>query len=117
MRGRALSPSDMNSFLECEHLLALELQVARDELERPQVDNPQAALIRRKGDEHEATYLASFRAAGKNVVEAVDAADSERLIKEGTAEVIFQPTFNDPAGWTGRADFLELQPDGTYEVV
>ena len=31
--------------------------------------------------------------------------------------MIFQPVFHDPAGWTGRADFLELQPDGTYEVV
>ena len=25
--------------------------------------------------------------------------------------------FHAPAGWTGRADFLELQPDGGYEVV
>ena len=67
MRGGRLSPSDLNNFLECEHLVALELQVARGELERPQVENPQADLIRRKGEEHEAAYLASLRATGKRV--------------------------------------------------
>jgi len=44
-----LSPSALNNFLECEHLTALELAVARGEIERPQVDNPQAELIRHKG--------------------------------------------------------------------
>src|SRR6266511_3153026 len=112
-----LSPSLLNDFLECEHLVALELAVVRGELERPAVENPQADLIRRKGDEHEAAYLASLRTAGKRVVEPCNAADAERLIREGTAEVIYQPVFYDPAGWTGRADFLELQPGGGYEVV
>src|SRR6266540_4084262 len=117
MRGNVLSPSDLNNFLECEHLVALELQVTRGDLARPHVDNPQAELIRRKGDEHEAAYLASLRTAGKHVVEPLDVADAEGLIREGSAEVIYQPVFHDPAGWTGRADFLELQPDGGYEVV
>src|SRR6266511_4321112 len=117
MRGNVLSPSDLNSFLECEHLVALELHVARGELERPHVDNPQAQLIRRKGDEHEAAYLNALRAGGKHVVEPRDADDAALLIREATAEVIYQPVFHDPAGWTGRADFLELQPDGGYEVV
>ena len=62
MRGNTLSPSDLNNFLDCEHLVSLELQVARGEAERPQVENPQADLIRRKGEEHEAAYLASLRA-------------------------------------------------------
>ena len=117
MRQTIFSPSLLNSFLECEHLVALELHVARGELERPHVDNPQAQLIRRKGDEHEAAYLDALRAGGKHVVEPRDADDAERLIREGRAEVIYQPVFHDPAGWNGRADFLELQPDGGYEVV
>jgi predicted RecB family nuclease len=117
MRGNTLSPSDLNNFLDCEHLVSLELRVARGEAERPQVVNPQADLIRRKGEEHEAAYLAALRATGKHVVEPVDAADAERLIRDATVDVIYQPVFHDPAGWTGRADFLELQPDGTYEVV
>jgi predicted RecB family nuclease len=112
-----LSPSLLNSFLDCEHLVALQLVVARGELARPVVDNPQADLIRRKGEEHEAAYLASLRLAGKTVVEAEDAEDAVRLIREATVDVIYQPAFEDPAGWRGRADFLELQPDGSYEVV
>src|SRR5580765_1757346 len=117
MRGGRLSPSDLNNFLDCEHLVSLELRVARGEAERPQVENPQADLIRRKGEEHEAAYLAALRATGKRVVEPVDAGDAERLICERAVDVIYQPAFFDPAGWTGRADFLELQAGGTYEVV
>src|SRR3954470_17302703 len=112
-----LSPSLVNSFLECEHLVALQLAVARGDLERPLVDNPQADLIRRKGEEHEAAYLAALRLAGKRVVEPADADDAARLIREASVDVIYQPEFDDPAGWRGRADFLELQPDGTYDVV
>src|SRR5207302_7721917 len=63
------SPSALNNFLECEHLTALELEVARGVREQPHVDNPQADLIRRKGEEHEAAYLAKLRDSGKNVVE------------------------------------------------
>src|SRR6187200_1052692 len=117
MRGNALSPSDLNTLLECDHLVALELLVARRELARPHLDNPQAELIRRKGDEHEAAYLASLRTPGRHIAEPRDAADAERLIRAGACHVIYQPVFHDPAGWTGRADFLELQPDGGYEVV
>src|SRR6266511_1094471 len=117
MRGNVLSPSDLNNFLECEHLVALELQVARGDLARPHVDNPQGELIRRKGDEHEAAYLEALHTAGKHVVEPRDAADAERLIREDIGEVIYQPVFHDPARWSGRADFLELQPDDGYEVV
>jgi hypothetical protein len=61
------SPSDLNHFLECEHLTALDLAVARCELARPALDDPQRALIARKGDEHEAQYLASLRTAGTTI--------------------------------------------------
>jgi hypothetical protein len=67
--GRILfSPSDLNAFLECEHLTQLELAVARHELERPIDENPQADLVKRKGDEHEAVYLAQLVAEGYEVV-------------------------------------------------
>ncbi len=108
-----LSPSLLNNFLECEHLLGLELA----QTPRPGAENPQADLIRRKGEEHEAAYLASLRLQGKSVVEPRDAEEAARLIREASFDVIYQPEFEDPAGWRGRADFLELQPDGTYEVV
>src|SRR5580765_5875832 len=113
----AFSPSLLNGFLECEHLVALRLMVAHGDLAQPHDDNPQAELIRRKGDEHEAAYLASLRTPDRHIVEPRDAADAERLIRSGACHVIYQPVFHDPGGWTGRADFLELQPEGGYEVV
>jgi predicted RecB family nuclease len=121
-----LSPSDLNAFLECEHLAALELAVARAQIDRPSADNRQAELIRRKGEEHEAAYLAALRAEGRDVLtiergdDAWDleraARTTERAMRDG-AEVIYQAAFVDPDGWRGFADFLERQPDGTYEVV
>src|SRR4051812_21861593 len=98
------SPSDLNDFLECEHLVALELRVAQGELARPAADNPQAELIRRKGEEHERAYLEELRADGReiatNEVAGADgkwdteaaAARTEQAMREG-AEVIYQAVF------------------------
>src|SRR5687768_17495894 len=84
------SPSDLNDFLECEHLAALELAVARRTLVRPDRNDPQGDLIRRKGEEHEAAYLAALDAAGLNVarVELDDdweaaAAATEQAMRDG----------------------------------
>src|SRR2546427_10940829 len=65
----AFSASDLNDFLECEHLTQLELAVVRGDLQRPNTVNPSADLVRRKGIEHEAAYLQSLLHAGKQVVE------------------------------------------------
>jgi predicted RecB family nuclease len=116
------SPSDLNAFLECEHLTQLELAVARGELERPADENPQADLVKRKGDEHEAAYLAQLAADGREVTTIrsngdLDAAAraTEEALRAG-ADVVYQACFVD-AGWRGFADFVERQPDGRYEVV
>jgi hypothetical protein len=57
------SPSALTAFLACQHLAGLEL--AR--VPRPAVDNAQAELIRRKGDEHERAYLDELRARGLEI--------------------------------------------------
>jgi uncharacterized protein len=62
------SPSHLNDFLECEHLAALGLAVSRGELARPAGDDPQAQLIRRKGEEHERAYLARENDAVRGVL-------------------------------------------------
>jgi predicted RecB family nuclease len=116
------SPSDLNAFLECEHLMQLELAVARHEFERPVDENPQADLVKRKGDEHEAAYLARLIEAGRDVVtipndwdlDAAARATEEAML--GGADVIYQACFIDD-DWRGFADFVERQPDGRYEVV
>ena len=60
----ALSPSDLSGHLACPHLTNLNLRCQRGELERPHVDDTHGDLIRRKGDEHEAAYLARLEAEG-----------------------------------------------------
>src|SRR4051812_33230852 len=106
------SPSDLNAFLECEHLTQLELAVARHELAPPTHENPHADLVRRKGDEHEATYLAALLGEGREVVTIandwhldVAARATEEAMRAG-AEVIYQACFVHGA-WRGFADFVE----------
>jgi predicted RecB family nuclease len=116
------SPSDLNDFLECEHLSALELAFAQGHLERPNIESAQAELVRRKGEEHESAHLATLEADGLGVVHiALDgdwdaaARATEEAMGSG-AEVVYQAVLVDPSGWRGIADFLERQPDGFYEV-
>jgi predicted RecB family nuclease len=118
-----LSPTDLVGYLDCPHLTTLELAVARGQLPQPYRHDPHAELIRRKGNEHEARYLAGLRARGLGVVSVEDTADWERAAREteeairaAEADVIYQPCL---AGgdWRGYADFLERLPDGSYEVV
>jgi predicted RecB family nuclease len=109
-----LSPSDLNDYVECPHLTTLALEAARGTGKRPYVRNEHGDLLRRKGEEHEAAYLAELRAQGRQVVDVIGA---DRWNFEGSAratieamragaEVIYQATFVQ-GDWRGRADFLE----------
>jgi uncharacterized protein len=116
------SPTDLNAFLECEHLTQLSLAVARGEIEKPVDENAQADLVKKKGDQHEARYLDELLADGRDVVTiehhgdfASTARATADAIRSG-ADVIYQACFVD-GPWRGFADFVERQPDGTYEVV
>ncbi len=109
-----LSPSDLNDYVECAHLMTLSLEVARGERARPHVANGQGELLQRKGEAHEAAHLARLRAEGRQVVEIslgqpwdFDAAAraTAEAMRSG-AEVISQATFV-IGRWRGRADFLE----------
>ena len=55
------SPSDLGSFLACEHLTQLERAVAFREARRPSYENAYAELLQRKGQEHEQAFLTSLR--------------------------------------------------------
>jgi predicted RecB family nuclease len=116
------SPTDLNAFLECEHLTQLSLAIARHEIEKPTDENSQADLVKRKGDEHENSYHDELIADGRSVVKIEHHGDfeataraTEDAIRSG-ADVIYQACFVDGA-WRGFADFVERQSDGTYEVV
>jgi uncharacterized protein len=117
----SFSPSDLNAFIACPHLTTLQVGVAFDELPKPFRHNPHAELIRRKGDEHEAAYLASL---GPDVVQIgkpwdIDWDVAARATEQAMADaapVIYQATF-DHDGWRGLADFIVRRPDGSYEAL
>jgi uncharacterized protein len=107
------SPSDLNHFLECPHLLQLERR--RDPRIIPQAPrDPHAELLATKGAEHEAACLAQFRTAGRTVVTIAtpdtprawdsDAANTRAAMRDG-ADVIYQGVFAGD-GWRGVSDFL-----------
>src|SRR5438094_7550874 len=109
-----LSPSDLNDYVECPHLTTLSLEVARDARRRTYVAEDYGNLLRDKGKEHEAAYLAELRARGRRVVDVIGAnewdfdASARATINamRGGAEIIYQATFVQ-GDWRGRADFLE----------
>ncbi len=123
----SLSPTDLTAFLACPHLTRLESEVARGKRDRPLFDDPHAALLRRKGHDHEWAYHERLRAAGRTIVDIPHYEDSdfnpvtsqrltEAAIREAAADVIYQPYLGEDA-WRGFADFLERQADGSYEPV
>ncbi len=109
------SASDLNDFLECEHLTELERGASLGELVRPEADAT-TALLASKGEEHEQRYFERLRElhgsdlvafdAPENTAEALRSADAAtREAMESGASIIYQPTFFD-GKFLGRADFL-----------
>jgi uncharacterized protein len=114
------SPSDLTGYLACDHLLTLELGAMVGELVRPERDDPELAVLSRRGLEHETRYLDQLRSEGRTV--AVIGADRDELSSSGIArlrelhdrtvaalhegpDVIYQGAFFD-GRWQGFADFL-----------
>jgi len=129
--GLILSASDLINHLECTHLTHLDLEVATGRLALEETRTDAGDLVARKGDEHELAYLASLRAAGREVVEISGepglvglGRGAERTLEamRSSAEVIYQAVFFDGDRWRGYADFLERVDspsafgDWSYEV-
>ena len=110
--------TDLVGFLACTHRFALERAALGGLVERPERNDPEVELIRKRGFEHEARYLADLEAAGRTVAtidpdgyeadrgSVLRAAAAETLaqMRRG-ADVIYQATFFD-GRWLGFADFL-----------
>ena len=109
-----LSPSDLNDYVECPHLTTLALEVAHGVRGRPHLPSDHGDLLRRKGEAHEAAYLAKLQAKGCQVVNVrgadpwdFDSAAQKTIdAMRAGAEIIYQATFV-VGDWRGRADFLE----------
>ncbi len=116
--GRLIySASDLNDFLECEHLTELERRVAFGELGRPEQD-ASARLLATKGQQHERHHLEALRRLygpalvefderAENTIEGLMHAEAMTIdAMERGAPMIYQATFFDGA-FVGRADFLQ----------
>ena len=59
--------TDLVAFLACEHLTELERAAMAGLVERPMRADPELDIIRKRGFEHEARYLADLQAEGRSV--------------------------------------------------
>ncbi|MBN8603138.1 MAG: TM0106 family RecB-like putative nuclease [Planctomycetes bacterium] len=104
------SPTDLVNFLGCSHSTVLDIRSFSDKAAKDEVSESDK-LLRRKGDEHEAAYLASLKEQGKRIAETPkDASPAERfrMTKEAMrkgADVVFQAALLSE-NWGGYADFL-----------
>jgi predicted RecB family nuclease len=112
------SATDLVGFLACEHLTQLERAVLAGLAQRPNLPDPELDVLRKRGEEHEARYLAELEADGRSVVVITrdgyssDHVESLRMAADETvkamasgAQVIYQATFFN-GRWRGHADFL-----------
>ncbi len=130
--GRTIvSASDLVAHLACSYVTTLDAEAASGLRPRPAGDDPELEVLRRRGFEHEAAYLAELGEAGLDVVEIPDdhggpaAGRVEALRRaeartvaamEAAADVVYQATFLDERGavlWRGHADFLRRVPGPT----
>lgn len=104
------SPTDLVNFLGCSHSTVLDIRSFSEKMENDEVSESDK-LLRRKGDDHEAAYLASLKEQGKRIAEIPkDASPAERFrmtreaMRKG-ADVVFQAALLGD-NWGGYADFL-----------
>ena len=121
-----ISASDLNNFLACEYLTALDLRVLHRALERPTERPGQAELLAKLGHEHEQSYLQRLLAEGRQVTSIErghglegairGAAETEAAMQRGD-EIVYQATFYDGQS-LGVTDFLrkisEQRPGGHW---
>ncbi len=119
--GLRLSPSDVNDFLACAHLPALELLRAAGQADPGKGPRPDAHLIRERGLAHERAFVHKLRAAGFDVVaipeDDVSISERARLTEEAMragVDVIHQAAFAHD-GWRGFADFV-VRVKGTSDL-
>jgi len=110
--------TDLVAYLACEHLTQLERAALARLVQRPMRDDPELDIIRKRGFQHEARYLADLEADGRSTIKIdldgsiEDRGDQLRSAAADTidamaagADVIYQATFFDGT-WRGHADFL-----------
>ena len=117
MDQQLITPSKITAWLECQHYLTLDSEVAAGIRTRPySVTGSYAELLRDKGDVHEKACLAAIRAQHKRVKELPTKAEGETFaelvqrvgnpFRDDDWDFLFQmPFIHD--GMRGTADFIE----------
>ncbi|MGH8221592.1 MAG: TM0106 family RecB-like putative nuclease, partial [Woeseiaceae bacterium] len=106
-----LSATDLANHLSCVHLSQLSRAVAEGRAKKPKWHDPIVAILRERGMEHEAAYLAQLRETKGIEVVAIpegseaDGLERTRAAMRAGAALIYQAPLGD-ARWHGRADFL-----------
>jgi uncharacterized protein len=106
-----LSATDLANHLSCAHLSQLGRAVAERRATKPKWHDPIAAILRERGIQHEAAYLARLRETqGIDVVAVPDTSEADglertRVAMQAGAPLIYQAPLGN-ARWYGRADFL-----------
>ena len=101
------APTDLSNFLGCQHLSALDLRVARGELERPVRYDEVLAELREHGLAHEQAYLAHLRGQDLRIVGDEEGSTNNATLEamHSGVDVICQATLEHGV-WSGRVDFL-----------
>ncbi|MFA5630495.1 MAG: TM0106 family RecB-like putative nuclease [Porticoccaceae bacterium] len=121
-----LSATDLMRFMGCAHATWLDFQYLHGNGPEPKADDPDAVLLQRLGDAHEANYLAELRGTGATVVEIPrsslpEAVDATRATLSAGPAVVYQAALLHDH-WGGWADFLmrvdtpSMLGDCSYEV-
>ncbi len=106
-----LSASDIVGHLNCSHLSALDLEVARGNLAKPDHYDPLLEVLRERGYRHEQAFIDHLQDAGHElaVIEGVDITDqfvdaTLDAMRSGS-DIIVQAALRH-GRWSGRADIL-----------
>jgi uncharacterized protein len=124
-----LSATDLANHLGCAHLSQQSRAVAEGRARKPKWQDPVAAILQQRGEDHEKAYLAHLRENEQLEITAIpaDAPEVEGLertlaaMRAGRALIYQAPLGN--ARWYGRADFLRRidRPSAlgvwSYEVI
>ena len=123
------APTDLASFLKCNHLSWLDHKKLTGELSISKTQNdPFIDLLRDRGLDHEQNYLKKLKSTYSQVVEISNEKSFETQVELTTnaicsgADIIYQPLFYDYP-WSGYADFLiktttpSFLGDFSYEIL
>ena len=107
-----LTATDLVAHSACNHLVALEKQVAQGEREKPDHYDPLLEILRERGQRHEQGYLEHLKSAGLDVTAIEGVEVNEESIDQtieamrAGAPIIAQAALKN-GSWSGRADFLK----------